>query len=358
LEHQPDENASTDLLLFVSTTDCEASGEYTDSDNALSRDTDTSEEVTDSVATCLKGEMHSQGTSTEKLGDSAEVIISTTEPFCLSTPTQKSKVLMRNFKRSSDRPWSVSCITQLTRTFPDQPDQCDGVLGPKQSHSHQQDVTNFSISESAINTLYHCPRSPKNAIKYSDSKNSLKRRRLRTKKRTDSKRYDSGSEDRMFFPKTNKSGLSKSESFSGKVNFGDDRNSALSFMSMTRSCHEPSTSSAKKDSSDERSTMMQPNFRIGEETKLYGMANSGTLNLGSLAALANYNKDHENKSNKDHSLVGTEENSSFSEQAWDSYQEKYMSEPYSEDRDMDAGIYLLFIFKIKIDIKRPMRKHC
>lgn len=39
--------------------------------------------------------------------------------------------------------------------------------------------------------------------------------------------------------------------------------------------------------------------------------------------------------------TGTEETGSFSEQAWDNYQEKYMSEPYSEDRDTDAARRLL-----------------
>ena len=69
----------------------------------------------------------------------------------------------------------------------------------------------------------------------------------------------------------------------------------------------------------------------------------GSLNLGSLAALANYNLDGVEKAETDlnGTGTGTEEMSSFSEQAWDNYQEKYMSEPYSEDRDTDAARRLL-----------------
>lgn len=40
-------------------------------------------------------------------------------------------------------------------------------------------------------------------------------------------------------------------------------------------------------------------------------------------------------------LVNTEEHSSLSEQAWDSYQEKYLSEAYSEAHDSDAARRLL-----------------
>jgi hypothetical protein len=85
-------------------------------------------------------------------------------------------------------------------------------------------------------------------------------------------------------------------------------------------------STTKKESSDERSTMIKPDFRIGEMTNLYGTCTS--LNLGSLDFATTLQHDGSKFDKDGH---GTEETSSFSEQAWDSYQEKYLSEPYSED---------------------------
>lgn len=104
-----------------------------------------------------------------------------------------------------------------------------------------------------------------------------------------------------------------------------------------------STKKSAPDSEEEqqqqKAPMAKPNFKIGSVTR----ARCGSLNLGSLAALANYNLDGVERSEADRNGAGTgtEEMSSFSEQAWDNYQEKYMSEPYSEDRDTDAARRLL-----------------
>lgn len=103
------------------------------------------------------------------------------------------------------------------------------------------------------------------------------------------------------------------------------------------------TKKSAPDSEEEhlqqQALMAKPNFKIGSVTR----ARCGSLNLGSLAALANYNLDGVERTEADlnGTGTGTEEMSSFSEQAWDNYQEKYMSEPYSEDRDTDAARRLL-----------------
>jgi hypothetical protein len=106
--------------------------------------------------------------------------------------------------------------------------------------------------------------------------------------------------------------------------------------SSRRSSHQ---NKSESDSDHEKDTpLAKPAFRVGSLTR----PRCGSVNLGSLAKLANYNLDTTEKSEHDLNLTGTEEaQSSFSEQAWDNYQEKYMSEAYSEERDTDAARRLL-----------------
>lgn len=115
-------------------------------------------------------------------------------------------------------------------------------------------------------------------------------------------------------------------------------------------------SSTSEMDSEEENVMMKPNFRLGAYSTSYG----GASKLGSLAALANYNSEKEGECLsvtfnfecvflclaclfpvvKDLSFTGTDI-SNPSEQAWDPYQEKYMSEAYSEGFDSDAARRLL-----------------
>lgn len=78
----------------------------------------------------------------------------------------------------------------------------------------------------------------------------------------------------------------------------------------------------KPESDEEPQKLVKPAFRLGSITTTYG-----NNNLGPLAALSNYNLE--------------KEHSSYSEQAWDSYQEKYNSEAYSETADADGARRLL-----------------
>lgn len=93
----------------------------------------------------------------------------------------------------------------------------------------------------------------------------------------------------------------------------------------------------QKPESEDEQKMMKPDFKIGSLTNVYA---NPQANLGSLAALANYN--HE-KNDQDMNETGTENMSSLhdSESMWDNYMEKYNSEAYSEDRDVDAARRLL-----------------
>lgn len=102
------------------------------------------------------------------------------------------------------------------------------------------------------------------------------------------------------------------------------------------------SSTSEQESDTEENRLAKPNFQLGAYTKVYGSELASKL--GSLAALANYNRDKNNcaatTAAKDLSFTGTD-NSNYSEQAWDNYQEKYNSEAYSEGFDSDAARRLM-----------------
>ncbi|XP_058178912.1 klarsicht protein [Anopheles ziemanni] len=480
LEKQPlDAPVAAPILpASVPTTDCEASGEYTDSSDSITRDTDSSEGLANSVATCLQGEQtqtsqevlndgtsypsensnDDEGVATDSKGGS-----STAMATALSSPslpatvaggasTVTTVVKRRPHRSAADRPWSVSCMSQLNSSTVEI-NQYGGGSGeltegatdgnhhpvngggdnngggggaggsaqPAMASSSPSggngrpltDHRNFSISESALNTMaargaggivsgssmvgsrgsMKPTSSQQTVVRNSESKGSLKKRKLRPRRKN---RIDESGSDESQPPHhssstlhllqllqynaltgasghplreiqlsgtggSNSSGgagvavgsasgsrrLLKSESFSGRLRLSDDliTLSSLSGSSSRKSSSvRPTTTRSTKKSQDSEEefggcTMAKPEFRIGSLTR----TRCGSLNLGSLAALANYNLDGVEKIEADlnGTGTGTEEMSSFSEQAWDNYQEKYMSEPYSEDRDTDAARRLL-----------------
>jgi hypothetical protein len=210
-------------------------------------------------------------------------------------------------------------------------------------------LANFSISESALHILSpqkykntsesdskQCSKNGASTVNSVGSKNSLRRRRakLRKKSYSSNKRSESGSE----LPDVSRNilrSMTKSESFSMGTSLMEDLSVAISMMNIVKDS-QVDVQEAQKPESDEETKMMKPDFKIGSLTKVYG---NQAANLGSLAALANYNleKDQEQDTNE----TGTENMSSFSEQLWDNYMEKYNSEAYSEDRDTDGAKRLL-----------------
>lgn len=166
------------------------------------RDSDTTSEVaSDSVATCLQDGTISQCTSTEiigGIGSSADILNGADGGASGATAAgQPPKVVMRTKRRNSERPWSVSCLSQLTQTV-------DQVDHHHHHHHHRssepQGLANHSISESALHTLSAPPvvvavaaaassssaasaTANNSSMKSADSKNSLKRRRMRARKR-------------------------------------------------------------------------------------------------------------------------------------------------------------------------------
>lgn len=307
-------------------TDCEASGECTSDESG--HESDTSEEITDSVATCLQGTDHMQ-TSTEGLGSGIE-----------SVPVNKVTLRAKtSTRRHSDRPWSVSCLSQLTRN------SRQSLTDAKMAETSSA-LANFSISESALHKLpqqykntsesdsKNCTRNAPSTVNSVGSKNSLRRRRakLRKKSYSSNKRSESGSE----MPSSDVSrnilrSMTKSESFSMGTTLMEDLSVAISMMTIVKDNQIPQ---AQKPESDDELKMMKPDFKIGSLTNVYA---NPSASLGSLAALSNYNRDADQDLNE----TGTENMSSFSEQMWDNYMEKYNSEAYSEDRDVDGAKRLL-----------------
>lgn len=322
------------------TTDCEASCEYTSEESA--HESDSSEEITDSVATCLQGTGdHLLLTSTEGLGG-------------CSSPVDHKEVKMRvkhtllsGGRRFSDRPWSVSCLSQLTRNSRQSLTDTKAV---------EKSLANFSISESALNEplIYKNTsesdskksHSTKNATSISvGSKNSLRRRRAKLRKKSQSLKSAEAERLSSDVSRSILRTMTKSESFSMGTSLMEDLSDAISMMTIVKDNqqqqqqklqHENQNSrqqsAQKPESDDEQQKMMKPDFKIGSFTNVY----ANQTNLGSLAALANYNND------QDLNETGTEAMSSFSENMWDPFLgEKYNSEAYSEDRDVDGARRLL-----------------
>lgn len=129
--------------------------------------------------------------------------------------------------------------------------------------------------------------------------------------------------------------MTKSESFSMGTTLMEDLSTAISMMTIVKD--NQVVPQAQKPESDDEQKMMKPDFKIGSFTNVYA---NPSANLGSLAALSNYNRD---KSEQEMNETGTENLSNFSEQMWDNYMEKYNSEAYSEDRDVE-GARRLFEF--------------
>lgn len=304
LKNQSQSKLVPPTSVTANTTDGEASYEYTTD----SRDSD-SEELADSVATtCLPGNGNKSYTSTEKIGGSGDLLKESPETNCALT-----KVIPRTKRRNSERPLSVSCISQLTTQKP---------VTCLSDDANNQGLANHSISESALNTLNINLSSLR--MRNSDSKNSLKRRRMRMKKKQRSESGSNASEAAGSNQRGNFNSLLKSETTSNNV--------CVIKEAKTDAIDKPNVD----NENEEETSLPKPNFQLGAfKSNVFN-----PIQLGTLAPLAYYNLDG-NIRNRELSYTGTEDNSNLSEQVWDDYQEKYMSEAYSEGRDSDAARKLL-----------------
>ncbi|XP_063696240.1 klarsicht protein [Culicoides brevitarsis] len=318
LEHQPISMSGNVMpVTGLLSTDCEASGEASDDtdEDIRQEDSDTSNSlgVTDSQVTFMRHD--SQATSVDNcLGASSGDLLTNSsgkETSSTSNTTKSQTIELRmNSKRATNRPWSVSCISQLETAVP--------------LTSSNQD-SNFSISESALDTI-SLPNMPAGGVKSEEStpvhKRTLRKRRIRNRKRA-VRKLDAN--------------IAVQVALGNLVT--NERQVEVHENIMTQSIDLSSVDTPKCNEEEEEDDVVKPDFKIGSVTKVYAQT------LGPLAALSRYNLgDTPIKESPDmpdsSQRSGTEELSSF-EQMWDNYQEKYMSEPYSEDRDTDAAKRLL-----------------
>ncbi|XP_060655338.1 klarsicht protein isoform X3 [Drosophila nasuta] len=359
LEHQP----STPQLLnrnhhsheapSSKPDDCEASGEASETDSMPHKDatcgvgSDSSEGFTDSIATCMQTSTNSYGNSTERIGGSAEPIHQPTTPlgFGSSNQSLNVKVVKRpQSRRKSERPWSVSCLSQLTTDAA----QLTTIIADV-GQSSPPGLASHSISESALDSLSPGPRARaasssgtgSNAARKADSKGSLRRRRARKKRMSAAsggRKSDSGSETHGDLTQT----LMKSCESMSSQQLQEFTNALLSI----QKGGSPTNAKAEEflPEGESESHLMVPKFRVGSFTTAALMASE--IRLGALAALSNYMNEDEQQAARTpvprpKELSTEDHHSSISETAWDDYQEKYNSENYSEGFDSDAARRLL-----------------
>lgn len=312
VEHWLQNQSQSKQNLMVSSSNADGDASYECTTDSEAQDSDGSEGLADSVATtCLRG------TATKSQCTSIEVITSSVDLLKESPESCPSNIVPRTNRRNSERPVSVSCISQLTKQ---NPTNCSS------DDANNQGLANHSISESALHMLNIGSQSSLR-MKNSDSRSSLKKRRMRLKKKQRSESGSNASEASGGNRRGSYNSLMKSESFTGNVVIKETQTAIVE------------SAPAEADNEDEI-TLPKPNFQLGAcSTNMFNASH-----LGNLAPLAFYNLDGNAKNTRELSFTGTEDNSNVSEhidQVWDDYQEKYLSEAYSEGRDSDAARKLL-----------------
>ncbi|XP_024938758.1 uncharacterized protein LOC107265729 isoform X2 [Cephus cinctus] len=351
---------------------CDASGEYTTGESDAEKQSVSSDDLQSSVATFrrLDGSFGcvSQSISQEVIDDPDRTPVNDGHYPGIESSTPK--VVMRSKRKSNGpRPWSVSCISQIGNSS-----TLDEANDP---------ISQFSISETALHQLVAIPPTKSvsldatgSCIPFNNSSStlleetaisqdgtvvrnsSLRRKKGKLRKKTVGRKSESGSDGvnanhhsagsdgcskEQRSPRRNTSNrpirtisrdcqgrlttLVKSGSFSGctaRQQLSIERNivsDPTAPFKVQPCCQwDPSTSETEDE---ERSRGC-----VGYEDNLLDtVLNSKDLN-------SQFNMDSDIEKNS----LG---NNSFSEQAWDNYQEKYMSEPYSEAPDVDAARRLL-----------------
>ncbi|KAK4871667.1 hypothetical protein RN001_015791 [Aquatica leii] len=297
---------------------CDASCEEED------KESQSSEDLNESVATCR-----------------APQDVLTQSVVCLDSDKNDTtpKVLLRqkriDLKRN--RPWSIASMSHL----------------PSVLHRGNKCNSNFSISESALHQLSLSPKCSKsltasaNSISlYQNNSTSstmeeggttlvehnntpARRRRLKLRKKSSSRRKGLNEPCAANENTRERIGrLIKSGSFSGSsLKIANSERHTSSDPSTIHHGHQGlyalSNYTSDAETDEDRNNKGIPIFKIGEATN-YLTSNT-----------------RENSPGKVSLNNAEEQSSSLSEQAWDSYQEKYLSEAYSEAQDSDAARRLL-----------------
>ncbi|XP_025835588.1 uncharacterized protein LOC108733798 isoform X2 [Agrilus planipennis] len=286
------------------------------------KESQTSEDLNESITTCKPND--TSGSHNDSFND-------------LNKSDVASKVVLRQKKCEvkANRPWSVSCISQLSQLSP----RIDSVhlsisesalnrisLSPKYCKSLTTSATSIGMhGNSTSSTMEEC-----GAAVLEERTSPNRRKRLKLKRKSSSKRR-SEVNDQYCLNTASLIHIVKSDSFSGcgckvakleRHAVSDPCDLVLGYSTRRGGrCDTSNTSGA--ESEDDRQSKRTPNFKIGAATSYLG------IDLGDCAR------------EKNNLNLAEEQSSSLSEQAWDSYQEKYLSEAYSEAHDSDAARKLL-----------------
>ncbi|XP_013186143.2 klarsicht protein isoform X1 [Amyelois transitella] len=313
---------------------------------------------------------------------------------CTVTPTHYPKVQLRKKRGgNSARPWSVSCLSQLSATGVSL--AATPTAGDVAAMSH-----NMSISESALNTLASPQRvTPTNSnsklrgssttvqghvsstntmteactscVETNDKQCWLRRKRLKLRRHNASNtrrerlvkslsfcgRMSPEIEDKNERSAASDPATSRKSRFDTTSTSGNDSDDELlkqqlaTIANLRKSIEKTHISSIEPDSAipEQNEEIVAPSFKLGPAGGAVRprLARSSerersflALSLGDPSELWDLSVDKDSDIDKS-VTAGTEEHSSFSEQAWDFYQEKYNSEPYSEAPDSDAARRLL-----------------
>ncbi|XP_034949178.1 uncharacterized protein klar [Chelonus insularis] len=327
---------------------CDASGEYTTGESDIEKQSDSSEDLQSSIATYRLGSVsHSVSQETFKESDKT----SANEGNNLITPVDAStpRVIMRTKKKSNGpRPWSVSCV-----------------FGQMNSNVNA-DISQFSISETALHQLVTSPPTKSASLDATESNadlnnssttmleesgrsvrnSSLRKKKMKLRKKTLSRKSESGSDGI--------NGISGGSDGSSSHQNRSTRKQSDSRMRLKKlDCHRCVVSLVTHGSTiachlhnegidkgyvgnpppSIKLTCCTPDPSSGDTEENIACRKRIFMNdINRKQLISPIDSDIEKNS------LG---NNSFSEQAWDSYQEKYMSEPYSEVADVETARKLL-----------------
>nr|XP_026497313.1 uncharacterized protein LOC113401567 isoform X2 [Vanessa tameamea] len=301
---------------------------------------------------------------------------------CTVTPTHHAK-LRKKRNSNSARPWSVSCLSQL-----------NGAGNSLANTPTNDTMHNMSISESALNTLASPQRvTPGNSssklrgssttvqghvsstntmteactscVEANDKQCWLRRKRLKLRRHNNNTarrerlvkslsfcgRLSPEIEDKNERSAASDPATSRKNRFDTTSTSGNDSDEPLATIAnLRRSIEKTHISTKEQDSAipeQNEAETMTPSFKLGPEggsvrpRLTRSMERERTflsVSLGDPSQMWDLCVDKDSDKSV---TAGTEEHSSFSEQAWDFYQEKYNSEPYSEAPDSDAARRLL-----------------
>ncbi|XP_043268774.1 uncharacterized protein klar isoform X2 [Venturia canescens] len=365
--HNHEERSASQWLQPLDS--CDASGEYTTGESDIEKESVSSEDLQSSVATYRRfdgcgdfGGSVSQSVSQEIFNDNDKTIMNESHSSATMMETSTPKVVMRT-KRKSDgpRPWSVSCVFQIAEAV--------------KINSNNDTISQFSISETALHQLVATPPTKSVSLDATGSRvpfnnststlleentsghdgravgrdNSLRKKKSRLRRKT----VNGGSS----IAHTGSDGSSNQQRSVRRGNrsrtirtISRDCNGRLTTLvksgSFSGCTAKPEVASEKLIVSDptspnpnlsycrsEASTADTEDNTFSPRTKNCSVYEENPLDIVPIGvAVLNGDSDVEKNS------LG---NNSFSEQAWDSYQEKYMSEPYSETADVETARRLL-----------------